>query len=74
MHILFLPGGVDWSKKDFDTILEYSQDTDEWKQVGSMKEAKRSHAVSVVRFQDYSEYCIDPETNQTQGIGLIVSI
>ena len=43
--------------EDFDTILEYLPDTDVWQEVGKMKEAKRSHAVSVVRFTDYSEWC-----------------
>ena len=43
---------------DWDHILEYFPDTVEWKQVGTMREAKRSHAVSVVKFQDFSKWCI----------------
>ena len=56
---MYFPGGVTHvgGDKDFDTILEYIPDTDAWKEVGKMKEAKRSHAVSVVRFIDYSEWC-----------------
>ena len=43
--------------KDFDTVLEYIPDSDAWKEVGKMKEAKRSHAVSTVRFEEYSKWC-----------------
>ena len=55
--------------KDFDTILEYLPDSDAWKEVGKMKEAKRSHAVSTVRFEEYSKWC------NTEGIlGLTITI
>ena len=43
--------------KDFDTVLEYIPDSDAWKEVGKMKEAKRSHAVSTIRFEEYSKWC-----------------
>ena len=51
-------GIIEEETQDFDTILEYFPNTDEWKEVGKMKEAKRSHAVSVVRFRDYSKWCV----------------
>ena len=60
-------GNIGGVSTDFDTILEYMPDTDEWKQVGKMMEAKRSHAVSVVRFEDYSEWCKFPR----QGMQMI---
>ena len=58
--------------KDFDTILEYFPDTDSWIEVGKMKEAKRSHAVSVVRFEDYSEWCKFPTRQGMQMISTTV--
>jgi len=38
-------------------ILEYNPDTEEWQKVGTMKEARMDHAVSVVSLKDYAAWC-----------------
>ena len=38
-------------------ILEYDPETEEWTQIGTMREARYSHAVSVVDFRDYADFC-----------------
>ena len=39
------------------TILEYDPEFEEWTKIGEMKEARRDHAVSVVDFTDYANFC-----------------
>ena len=38
-------------------ILEYDPETKNWKQIGTMREAKAVHAVTVVDFRDYANSC-----------------
>ena len=38
-------------------ILEYNHETEEWQEIGAMKEARDSLAVSVVSFKDYADWC-----------------
>ena len=37
--------------------MEYDPVTEEWQEVGKMKEGRRDHAVSVVSFKDYAAWC-----------------
>ena len=54
----YLPSGGadDWDNTSND-ILEYDPETEEWTQIGTMREARYGHAVSVVDFRDYAEFC-----------------
>ena len=55
-----LAGG--WDKSNaFNTILEYNITGESYTQIGTMVEARYSHAVSVVKYEDFSEWC------QSQG-------
>ena len=64
MDIYFHSGGRDdtLGRRDAtdiirNDILEYDPETEEWTQIGSMREARYSHAVSVVDFRDYADFC-----------------
>ena len=50
-------GGWD-GLKAYNNILEYNQETEEWQEVGAMKEARFDHSVTVVSYEDYAEWCI----------------
>ena len=49
-----LGGYFDYYRK---TILEYHHMTEEWQEIGGMKEARAGHAVTVVKWQDYAKWC-----------------
>ena len=38
-------------------IEEYNPENEEWLRIGSMKNARYEHAVSVVSFEDYADWC-----------------
>ena len=40
-----------------DTILEYNITADSFKQIGTMIQARDYHAISVVKYEDYSRLC-----------------
>ena len=51
----FNSGGHDESYRN--EILEFDPETKKWSQIGKMREARSAHAVSVVNYEDYAEYC-----------------
>ena len=55
MDIYLYSGGYDGSVRN--DILEYDPETKKWKQIGTMREAKAVHAVTVVDFRDYADFC-----------------
>ena len=55
VHII-LTGGGDGTKS-FDTILEYDVTADSFTQIGTMTQARSWHAISVVRYEDFSKSC-----------------
>ena len=38
-------------------ILEYDPETKKWTQISTMREARGNHAVSVVNYRDYADFC-----------------
>merc|ERR1712066_331703 len=50
-------GGYDASYSTRNDILEYDPVTEEWQEVGQMKEPRFGHAVSVVSFKDFAAWC-----------------
>merc|ERR1712179_734101 len=52
---VLLFGGSDGSH--LDTILEYDINGDSYTQLGTMIHARERHAISVVKYQDFSEWC-----------------
>ena len=48
-------GGYDGSRRD--NILEYNPETEEWLDIGKMKEARYVHAVSLVSHEDFAQWC-----------------
>ena len=58
MDIYFYSGGWDDSNNALSDILKYDPETEEWTQTGSMREARGSHAVSVVDFGNYARWCV----------------
>ncbi len=63
MDIYFYSGGkVAYDKSPTrNDILEYNPETKEWTQIGTMREDMRrsgqGHAVSVVKYEDYLDFC-----------------
>ena len=56
MVIYLYSGGNDGFSTRND-ILEYDPETKMWKPTGAMKEAREDHAVSVVDYGDYADFC-----------------
>ena len=42
---------------DLDIILEYNITDDSYTQIGTMTQARNSHAISVVKYEDFSKWC-----------------
>ena len=57
MYFFFFTGGSDDDYNVKNYILEYDPETKEWTQIGTMREARCVHAVSVVEFTDYADFC-----------------
>ena len=53
---MIFSGGYD-GRNSYNTILQYNSDDDEFTEVGTMLERRRFHAISVVPYSDYSQYC-----------------
>ena len=54
--IVVVLGGYDGSNSVF-TILEYDIAGDFYTQIGTMTQARHNHAVSVVKYDYFSEWC-----------------
>ena len=39
------------------TIFEFNYETETWSQIGTMKGTRFNHAVSLVSYDDYSNWC-----------------
>ena len=50
-------GGFDGSSLR-SNILEYNPGTETWQEIGTMKEARYNHAVTIVKYEDYAEWSI----------------
>ena len=51
-------GGYQKDVENVNTILEYNFDSNSFDTIGFMTEARSDHAISVVKYSDYSKYCI----------------
>ena len=49
-------GGYDGSIRK--NILEYSHETEEWHEIGAMKEARFQSGVTVVPYKDFANWCL----------------
>ena len=49
-------GGYDGSSRR-SNILEYNPGTERWQDIGTMKEARSNHAVTIVSLEDYAAWC-----------------
>ena len=60
-YTIIIPGGyrLGYSDNDhyYDDILEYDPEEDTMTIVGHMTQGRKSHAVSVVRAEDYLPWC-----------------
>ena len=45
------------SKAYNNRILEYNQETEDWEEVGAMKEARAAHGLAAVSYKDYAKWC-----------------
>jgi len=60
---IFLTGGYSYSSSDgreeyIDSVLEFNQDTRDWKLVGHLSEPRSYHGASVVPLNEASKYCL----------------
>ena len=46
-------------------IMEFSANTEVWKNIGKMSSKRRNHAVSVINFNSIKEYCTETTTFAT---------
>ena len=54
----YIPAGGNYNTDSrFDTILEYDITGESYTQVGTVIQARYRHAISVVKYEDYSEWC-----------------
>ena len=61
-------GGEDGDNRE--EILEFNYGTESWTKIGEMTEPRIIHAVSVVSFEDYEQWCV-PESNTTPWTYLV---
>ena len=54
---MLFPGGKDSNYDDYDEILEFRPDTEDWSLAGNMVEARAYPAVSTINFEDVQKYC-----------------
>ena len=55
LHTGFIGGYFGYYRKN---IIEYNHKTEEWQEISAMKEARAGHAVTVVSWEDYADWCI----------------
>ena len=55
LHIAFIGGYFGYYRKN---IIEYNHKTEEWQEISAMKEARAGHAVTVVSWEDFADWCI----------------
>ena len=55
--IITFTGGYDNLKQTLDTIVEYDITADSFTQTGTMTQAKGDHAISVVQYMDFYQWC-----------------
>ena len=48
-------GGSTSASQNQNNILEFNTETEEWQHVGTMKEARYQHHVTVVSYDDYTQ-------------------
>ena len=54
---MFLSGG--WDGDFYDEILQFHADTEVWSLAGRMIQARTSHAVSTINFNDVRDVCFE---------------
>ena len=54
---LYSGGKVSISSDEYNEILEFRPDTEDWSLAGRMLEARDYHAVSTINFEDVKKYC-----------------
>ena len=54
---VYYPGGEDSNYDQYDEILEFRPDTEEWSLAGRMVQARGNHAVSTINREDVYLYC-----------------
>ena len=57
LSIYFHSGGWDDDLIVRNDILEYDRETKKWTKIATMREARKAHAVSVVEYGDYADFC-----------------
>ena len=54
---LLLAGGEVKGAGHVNTILEYDATSDSYTEAGTMTQARAQHALSVVQYEEYSQWC-----------------
>ena len=52
---LIIVGGYAGGSRD--TILEYDMEQDTMQEIGNMRDARSQHAITVVQYSDFSQWC-----------------
>ena len=61
-YITYSIAGGDWEDEDgyvhnSDSVLEFNKETETWSEVGHMIRTESKHAVAVVNFTDFRDWC-----------------
>ena len=43
--------------RDLNNIFEFNKETEAWTEIGSMKERRRHHRLTIVSYDDYAKWC-----------------
>ena len=54
---MIIVGGYDTGNEYLDTILDYDMEQDTMQEMGNMREARDQHAITVVQYSDFSQWC-----------------
>lgn len=57
VRLFFGDGGEDTDRNEYADILEYSDEEGKWTRVGEMSEKRNFHAVSIIDFNKFKDYC-----------------
>ena len=60
LYIVFLGGSNGNQTLYYDSILEFSPDTEAWTQIGVMASGQAGHSVANVNFEDFQDACFWP--------------
>ena len=66
--MLYFRGGYDSNGDERDEILRFDPNTSIWTEIGKLTSARFHHAVSMVSWEDFGQYCQTRKNSQTENL------